>query len=151
MVRIDSEWPILAVFNFFQYFPPEVVQIDSEWPILTVLQLFQYFPTKVVWIHSEWLIFTVLHLFQYFPTKVVQIDLEWPILAVLQLFQYFPTEVESSNLFLDGTSTRMVLQYICWYWWTMGSHVFINQSNIFMYPSSSCLTTYASKMHLSIP
>ena len=51
-----------------------MVQIDSEWPILAVLQLFQYFPIEVVLIHSEQLILAVLQLFQYFPTKVVQID-----------------------------------------------------------------------------
>ena len=48
MVQIDSEWPILAVLQHFQYFPTKVVQIDSEWPILAILQLFYYFLTKVV-------------------------------------------------------------------------------------------------------
>ena len=61
----------------------EVVQNNSEWPILAILQLFQYFPTEVVQIDWEWPILDILQIFQYFPTEVVQIDSEWPILAVL--------------------------------------------------------------------
>ena len=61
-------WPIFAILQLFQYFPPEVVEIDSEWPILDILQLFQYF-----------------------PTEVIQIDSEWPILAVFQLLKVILT------------------------------------------------------------
>ena len=43
VVQIDSEQPILAILQLFQYFLTKVVQIDSEWPILAVLLLFQYF------------------------------------------------------------------------------------------------------------
>ena len=32
-----------AVLQLFQYFPTQVVQIDSEWPISAILQLFQFF------------------------------------------------------------------------------------------------------------
>ena len=46
-VQIDSEWPILAILQLFQYFTTKVVQTDSEWPILAILQLFQYFTTEV--------------------------------------------------------------------------------------------------------
>ena len=66
-----------------------MVQTDSEWLILAVLQFFQYFPTKVVQTDSEWLILAVLQFFQYFLTKVVQTDSEWLILAVLQFFQFW--------------------------------------------------------------
>ena len=52
----------MAYFGYFvtfQYFPTEVIQIDSEWPILAVFQLFQYFPTEVVQIDSEWPILAI--------------------------------------------------------------------------------------------
>ena len=39
MIQIDSEWPILAVFQLFQYFPTEVVQNNSEWPILAIFSV----------------------------------------------------------------------------------------------------------------
>ena len=35
-------------FATFPIFPTEVIQIDLEWPILAVFQLFQYFPIEVV-------------------------------------------------------------------------------------------------------
>ena len=54
MVQIDSEWPILAVLQLFQYFLTKLVQI------------FQYFLTKVVQVDSEWSILAVLQLSQYF-------------------------------------------------------------------------------------
>ena len=53
-----------------------MVLIDSEWPILAILQLFQYFPNKVVKIYLEGQILAVLQFFQYFLTKVVQFDSE---------------------------------------------------------------------------
>ena len=46
LIENGQFWPCYATFP--NIFLSEVVQIDSEQPILAILQLFQYFPTEVV-------------------------------------------------------------------------------------------------------
>ena len=99
----------MADLQLFQHFPTREVKIDLEWPILAILQLFRYFPIKVVQIDSEWPIMTVLQLFQYFLTKVVQIDLEWPNLALVDLggcAQHMPPLWDPILLFLHTFSPK---------------------------------------------